>query len=199
MKKLLSYFMQGLVLMAPLAITIYIIFVIFSFVDHLLRSFLSASLGINVLPGLGIIFIFIFLVLLGYSTQYFVTNPFRKYGEKLLSRAPLVKVIYSSLVDLFSAFAGKEKKFNHPVKVCINKENNLWKIGFVTHESMSELSMPGLVAVYFPHSYNFSGELYVVATGTVFPLTISPSEAMKFIISGGVTRVEEPKQGPTPD
>ncbi len=188
MKKLLTYFMQGLVLVAPIAITGYIIFLIFDFIDGLLRDVVKTWVG-HFVPGLGVLIIFILLTLLGLLGEYFVFNPFKRIWERLLNRAPLLKVIYSSLVDLFSAFAGKEKKFNKPVIVCINKENNLWKIGFITQKSLEEIGMPGMVAVYFPHSYNFSGELFMIETKAVQKLDMPPAEAMKFVVSGGVTRV----------
>jgi len=188
MKKFAAYFMQGLVFVAPLAITVYIIFVIFDFIDSLLRNALASWTG-HFVPGLGLLIIVILLTFLGFLGEYVVFNPFRRIWERLLNRAPLLKVIYSSLVDLFSAFVGKEKKFNKPVLVCINKENKLWKIGFLTQKSLDELHMPGMVAVYFPHSYNFSGELFMVETSALQPLDMPPAEAMKFVVSGGVTRV----------
>jgi len=188
MKKFASYFMQGLVFVAPLAITVYIIYMIFDFIDGLLRDLLASWTG-HIVPGLGLLLIVGLLTLLGFLGEYIVFNPFKRIWERLLNRAPLLKVIYSSLVDLFSAFVGKEKKFNKPVLVCINKENQLWKIGFLTQKSMDELNMPGMVAVYFPHSYNFSGELFMVETTAVQKLDMPPAEAMKFVVSGGVTRV----------
>lgn len=188
MKKLFTYFMQGLVLMAPIAITAYIVFMIFSFIDGLLRPQLESWMGFGI-PGLGLLIIFLLLTLLGLLGDYLVINPFKKVWERMLKRAPLIQVIYSSLVDLFSAFVGKEKKFNKPVLAQINKENNLWKIGFITQKSLDEIGMEGMVAIYFPHSYNFSGELFLIDTKAVKPLGMPPSEAMKFVVSGGVTRV----------
>ncbi len=188
MKRLFTYFMQGVVLVAPIAITGYILFLIFDFTDGILRNQLDLWFG-HTVPGLGVLIIFILLTLLGIMGEYVVLNPFKKVWERILKRAPLVKLIYSSLVDLFSAFVGKEKKFNKPVLVCINKENNLWKIGFITQKSLNELGAPGMVAVYFPHSYNFSGELYIVDSASVRKLDMPPAEVMKFVVSGGVTRV----------
>jgi uncharacterized membrane protein len=119
-----------------------------------------------------------------------LVNPFKKAFQKLLEKIPILNLLYSSLNDLFSAFVGKEKKFNVPVKVLFNKENNLWKMGFVTRETMEEIGNKELAAVYFPHSYNFSGELYLMPTKQIFKINISPAEAMKFIVSGGVTHLE---------
>ncbi|WP_321286843.1 DUF502 domain-containing protein [uncultured Sunxiuqinia sp.] len=188
MKKLFTYFMQGLVLVAPIAITVYIVFLIFDFVDGLLRDQLATWFGYAI-PGLGLVIIFILVAALGLFGNYIVASPFKALSDRILKKAPLLKVIYSSLVDLFSAFVGKEKKFNQPVLVEINKENRLWKIGFITQQSMTELGMEGMVAVYFPHSYNFSGELYVIDSLAVKSLNMAPSEAMKFVVSGGVTQV----------
>jgi uncharacterized membrane protein len=86
---------------------------------------------------------------------------------------------------------GKEKKFNTPVKVLFNNENNLWKLGFVTKNTLSEIGNENLAAVYFPHSYNFSGELYLVPRERIEKVDFSPAEVMKFIVSGGVTRFED--------
>ena len=188
MKKLLTYFMQGLILVAPIVITVYIVFLIFDFIDGILRSQLESWFGYAI-PGLGLLIILGLITVLGFVGQSIVASPFKALADQLLKKAPLLQVIYSSLVDLFSAFVGKEKKFNRPVLVEINKENSLWKIGFVTQKSMAEMGVEGLVAVYFPHSYNFSGELYLVTTAAVKPLDMPPSEAMKFVVSGGVTRV----------
>ncbi len=188
MKRLITFFMQGLVLVAPIVITGYIIYLTFEFIDGLLRNVLENYLG-HIVPGLGLAIIFVLLAILGYLGEKIAINPIKKIWDRMLNSAPLLKVVYTSLADLFSAFAGKEKKFNKPVIVCINKENNLWKIGFITQKSMEEIGMPGMVAVYFPHSYNFSGELYMIDSASVKLLEMPPAEAMKFVVSGGVTRV----------
>jgi uncharacterized membrane protein len=99
-------------------------------------------------------------------------------------------LIYTSVKDLFSAFVGKEKKFHRPVVVLVDEKNDLWRMGFLTNEKMDEMGLEGKVAVYFPFSYNISGILYVVPAERVKPMNISPSEAMKFIISGGVLEMD---------
>ena len=106
-----------------------------------------------------------------------------------MDRLPIVKTVYSALKDFFSAFVGSEKKFNKPVLVKVNLISNLEKIGFVTTEDLSELGIHDKVTVYFPHSYNFSGEMFIVPKEHITPLDIAPSEAMKFVVSGGVTKV----------
>jgi uncharacterized membrane protein len=141
------------------------------------------------IPGLGIIALLIVITLLGFLGQSIVFRPLQVFLDRILNRAPLIKVLYSALRDLFSAFVGKEKKFNQPVLVKVNLISDLEKIGFITAEDLTELDVKDKVAVYFPHSYNFSGELFIVPRTHIRFLNIPVTEAMKFIVSGGVTKV----------
>lgn len=188
MKRIFTYFFQGLLFSGPLAVTLYTVFLMFNFVDRLVRDPLKEYFQFD-LPGIGIVVIFISLTMLGLIGQTILARPFIFFTKRLLKRAPLLNVIYTSLNDLFTAFVGKEKKFNVPVTVCINQENNLWKLGFVTEKNLSEFGLHDMVAVYFPHSYNFSGELYLVPQSAVKTIASSPSEVMKFVVSGGITKV----------
>ena len=188
MKRIFTYFLQGLLFSGPLAVTLYTVFLMFDFVDRLVRDPLKEHFQFD-MPGIGIVVLFISLTLLGLVGQTIIARPFIYFIKRLLKRAPLLNVIYTSLNDLFTAFVGKEKKFNIPVTVCINKENNLWKLGFVTEKNLEEFGLDDMVAVYFPHSYNFSGELYFVPESSVKKIGLSPSEVMKFVVSGGVTKV----------
>jgi uncharacterized membrane protein len=186
MKKLTQYFLQGVLLVAPVAIVIYILYSMFITVDGLLIDKLESLLGFKI-PGLGIVVSFVFLTILGFLGETALVRPLKKVVQKLIEKIPVLNLLYSSLNDLFSAFVGKEKKFNTPVKVLFNKENELWKLGFVTRETMETIGNKELAAVYFPHSYNFSGELYLVPSDRLTKIDISPAETMKFIVSGGVT------------
>jgi len=186
MKKITQYFLQGVLLVAPLAIIVYILYSLFNSIDGLLVDRLESLIGFKI-PGLGILVSFIFLTILGFIAQTAVVRPLQKIVQKLIEKIPILNLLYSSLNDLFSAFVGKEKKFNVPVKVLFNKENNLWKLGFVTRDSLEAIGNKELAAVYFPHSYNFSGELYLVPSESIIKINISPADAMKFIVSGGVT------------
>ncbi len=188
MRKLTQYFLQGVLLVAPVAIVIYIVYSIFVSVDGWLARNFETLIGFNI-PGLGILISFIFLTILGFIAETALIRPLQKILQRLIERIPVLNLLYSSLNDLFSAFVGKEKKFNVPVKVLFNAENNLWKMGFVTRETMESVGNKELSAVYFPHSYNFSGELYLVPSEQIKKLDISPAEAMKFIVSGGVTQI----------
>lgn len=193
MKKLMNYFLQGLLYTAPIGITAYIIYVVFNFTNSLLDDVLENFLKIDI-PGLGLIVIFFFLVLIGIIGRSIFAQPFKILFKRLLEKAPLLKLIYSALNDLFSAFVGKEKKFNKPVLVLVNPISNLEKLGFLTAEDLSKIDENDKVAVYFPHSYNFSGELFIVPKTQVRPIDINPAVVMKFIISGGVSDIYEKQE-----
>ncbi len=187
MKRLFGYFLQGLLLIAPLAIILYVLYAGFVSIDTWLTQNIGELIGFTI-PGLGILVLFIGLTILGILGETAIIKPFVWFFGRFIRKIPLLNLLYTSINDLFSAFVGKEKKFNVPVKVLFNEENQLWKLGFLTKESLEEFGLEDKVAVYFPHSYNFSGELYVVHAKRVEKLDISPSETMKFIVSGGVTK-----------
>ncbi|WP_372649021.1 DUF502 domain-containing protein [Draconibacterium sp.] len=190
MKKILNYFLQGLLYIAPFAITTYIVYLIFDFINGLVDPIVEKYLKIDI-PALGILIVFIFLVFVGLVGQSIIARPIKVLFEKLMNKAPIIKLVYSAFNDLFSAFVGKEKKFNKPVMVLVNPISNLEKLGFLTQDDLSQLGAKDKVAVYFPHSYNFSGELFIVPSNQVKPLAINPAVAMKFIVSGGVSDIYE--------
>jgi uncharacterized membrane protein len=189
MKRLGAYFIQGLLLIAPLAATVYIVFFLFQFTDGLLSTFLEKYLQLKV-PGLGILIIIFLLIFLGIIGETIFAKPIKFLIKGVLDRTPILRLIYTSVKDLFSAFVGKEKKFHRPVIVLVDEKNDLWRMGFLTNDKLEVMGLEGKVAVYFPLSYNISGILYIVPANRVKPLNISPAEAMKFILSGGVSEAD---------
>lgn len=113
MKRLITYFLQGLLLIAPLAVTAYIVYKIFISVDGLLSIYIQKYLKINI-PGLGILIIFVVLVLLGIAGETIFARPIKKLINRILDKLPFFKLIYSSISDLFSAIVGKRKKISPP-------------------------------------------------------------------------------------
>ncbi|OFX27693.1 MAG: hypothetical protein A2041_09065 [Bacteroidetes bacterium GWA2_31_9b] len=186
MKKLVAFFFQGLLYMAPIGITVFILYKAFFLVDDIFKPVLFKIFGFHI-PGAGFIILFILITLLGYFGQTFIAKPIKIIINHFLDRAPLVKAFYTSVKDFLSAFVGKDKKFNQPVLVKVNLISDLEKIGFVTRENLSDLGVEGKkVAVYFPHSYNFSGELFIVPADQVKRIDGAPADVMKFVVSGGV-------------
>ena len=117
-----------------------------------------------------------------------ITDPIKRWFYRWLNRLPLFKFLYSSIKDLTEAFVGEEKKFNEAVLVDVNGDG-LKKIGFLTQKDLSSINLPGHVAVYFPWSYSFAGQVVIVPTDKVEPLNMNAADAMKFAISGGVSGI----------
>ena len=187
MKKLVNYFLQGLLYIAPLGITAYIIYAIFNFTDNILQELIITYFDVKV-PGLGVLSLIIILIIVGFLGRTFIADPIKAVFTQLIERVPLLKFVYKAFNDLFSAFVGKEKKFSKPVLVKVNLNSDLEKLGFITEENLELLNMKDKVAVYFPHSYNFSGELFFVPKENITPVeNINSSDVMKFIVSAGVT------------
>ena len=185
-KSIISYFLQGLVLVVPLAATSYILYALFNLIDDLIPW--------KLFPGSGILILFALLTFLGFLGNTFIAQPIKTWFKRLLDRAPAIKTVYSAITDMLNAVVGKRKKFTTPVLVKLSTESNLRRIGFITQEDLSSLGVDeGWVSVYLPHSYNFSGNLFVVERANVTPLEVKSSEAMKFIVSGGVTEVPRSK------
>lgn len=193
MKQLIRYFLQGLLYIAPITITLYIIYVFFTFVDSLLRDLLQSVFG-PIIPGLGILIIALALVLLGFFGQTIIGRPLKLWMEALLARIPVLNFIYSAFADLFSSLLGSGKKFNQPVLVTVNPVTNLEKLGFLTEKDLAMFDESDKVAVYFPHSYNFSGELFIVPKAQVKPIDLHSGDVMKFIVSGGVAGFDSKKE-----
>lgn len=166
----------------PLVATGYFIFLSFSWLDGLLQL---------PYPGLGFVIIFGVILIFGYITSTFALNTVTDWLDHLINKIPFIKLIYSSVKDLIGAFVGDKRKFSKPVLVTINKENSLHQIGFVTQEDLTELGLRDMVAVYFPHSYAFSGNHFLVPKENVKPLDITGPAAMKFIVSGGISGFKE--------
>ena len=188
MKKIFRYFLQGLLYVAPLGITFYIIYLVFTFVDKVIRDAVTDWLHVNI-PGIGVLVMFLIITFLGFIGSSILLTPLKRLVDLVMEKTPLLNLIYTSIRDLLSAFVGKEKKFNHPVLVKVNTISELEKVGFITQDDLSKLGLDDKVSVYFPHSYNFSGEMFIVPRIHVKPLNMSPTDAMKFIISGGVAKV----------
>lgn len=191
-KKLLNYLIKGLLIVVPITISIFIIVWTITTVDGWLN--VNHIFGVNSLvgesrniPGLGLVLALIIILITGIFVTNFVTESMHNWFRQILNRLPLINFIYSSIKDLTEAFVGDDKKFNFPVLV--ETEGDMKKIGFLTQSDLSSVDLPDEVIVYFPFSYSFAGQIYVVKKEKIKPLNMSASDAMKLVISGGVTHL----------
>jgi uncharacterized membrane protein len=179
-KRLLNYFVQGLLLLAPLAITVFVCWQTFVTID--------GWLGLPI-RGAGFLVTIALVTVFGFLAGGFLTRRFVGLLEQIMQRLPLVRLLYSSTKDLLNAFVGDKRRFDKPVIVELMPGSNAQAFGFVTQESLDHLGLPGHLAVYFPQSYNFAGSLVVFPAAQVRRLSAESSAVMAFIVSGGVTDV----------
>lgn len=184
LRRLLRYFVQGLIILAPIGITLYAMYWLFEQVDQILRPYLSV-------PGLGFVLIILGVILVGWISSIFLIGSFFNLLDQWLDRAPGIKFIYTSTKELFEAFAGDKRKFKTPVLASVF-EPDVWVVGFLTDEEMEKFDMgQEHVAVYVPQAYNFAGQLYVLPRTRIKKIDRIPSgDAMKYAVTGGVAELE---------
>lgn len=189
-KGFVNYFFKGLLFLAPIAITIWAILELFYLIDGLLQGFIDEYIGMHI-PGLGLLILLLLITFIGFIGSTIIFRPLVTYFDKLMARAPLIKIIYTAVKDLVSAFVGQKKRFTEPVLVQLDSASNIEKLGFITNKDLSVIGISNeKVAVYLPHSYAWSGNLIIVSGKYVKPIQASSTEVMKFIISAGVTNIE---------
>lgn len=189
MKRILTYFLQGLLLFIPLIITLAILLKLFDFFSGLFSFFgFSSNAALNTV--LGLVLTLGFIAVLGVLASSFVFKQVFNFFEDKLEHAPFIRHIYSPIKDFTNAFMGNKRKFNKPVLVLTNPLSNIEEIGFITNEDLTHMNIKDKVAVYLPSSYAISGKLIIVPREHIKPLSADAGEAMKFVVSGGVTDVE---------
>ncbi|MCX6331007.1 MAG: DUF502 domain-containing protein [Bacteroidetes bacterium] len=212
-QKLLSsiaqLFFQGVVVLAPIGVTIWVVVSLFNWVDNFLPNLLHFILPVQFaevngqvpkVTGLGFLVAITLVLLVGWLSSLFFVERLMSIFDKLLEKTPGVKIIYSSVKDFLEAFAGNKKKFDEPVLVNVDS-TDVWRIGFITQKSTEHFGMKEFVTVYVPHSYAISGITYIVSQERIkkMPKGVNASEAMKYVVSGGVTTVDETEQKDQPN
>ncbi|HYC93580.1 MAG TPA: DUF502 domain-containing protein [Thermoanaerobaculia bacterium] len=178
MNWLLKNFLRGLVIVVPIAVTIYLLVQAFLALDRLLKL---------ETPGLGILVLLVATVLIGAIAGNFVGRRLFGLTEKLFTKAPIVRIVYAAIKDLLEAFVGNKRRFDRPVTVAVS--DGVRTFGFITQDDLAGLGMPGDVAVYVPFSYTWDGCLLVVARERVHPLEADSASVMALVVSGGVSRM----------
>ncbi len=182
-KFILKYFLQGLLYLTPISITVFAAYKIFEYIDNILPF---------KFPGLGFIVLFVTITLFGFLVTRLVASPLIHYFSKLLDKFPFIKMFYTSIKDFVTAFVRKKKKFKIPVLVTVNINPTIERIGFITQESIKEFEVnEDIVAVYLPHSYSISGNLILIEKKYIRKIDVPSAEIMKYIISGGITQIDK--------
>ena len=178
MNWLLKNFLRGLVIVVPIAVTIYLLVQAFLSLDRILKL---------TTPGLGIAVLLGATILIGALAGNFVGRRFFAIMERLFTRAPIVRIVYAAIKDLLEAFVGNKRRFDRPVSVSVT--DDIRTFGFITRDDLGELGLPGDVAVYVPFSYTWDGCLLVVPRHRVRALDADSASIMALVVSGGVSRM----------
>jgi uncharacterized membrane protein len=184
LKQILRFFVQGLIILAPIGITGYVLYWLFDKVDSILRPYVN-------MPGLGFAIIILFVILVGWVSSSFLMGSFLNFFDQWMERTPGIKFIYTSTKDFFEAFAGDKRKFSQSVLASVFSED-VWIVGFLTDEEMQKFDMgANMVAVYVPQAYNFAGQLYILPREKVRKIEkLTAGEAMKYAVTGGVVDLD---------
>ena len=180
MTRLLNYFVRGLVVVVPLALTIYVCAVIFTTID----SWLALPIR-----GAGFVLALVMITIVGVLASSIVTRSMLTAVDQLFERLPFVRLLYSSAKDMLNAFVGEKRRFDKPVLVAISSDRAVKVLAFLTSESLASLGVEDHVTVYMPQSYGLAGHIIVVPADRVQRIDADAAEVMAFIISGGVTTV----------
>jgi uncharacterized membrane protein len=178
---LVKSFVKGLIFFIPMVLSIYLVFKGVIWIDSLIPI---------KIPGLGLLTLLAITTLIGYLAKSFLLRPTFELIESYFEKIPLFSIIFTSFKEVLEAFVGDDKKFTEPVIVALNESESIFKMGFITKHDLECEGMNHLCSVYLPHSYNFSGNQFLVKRSNVHVIKGDPALVMKFIVSGGVSEIE---------
>ncbi|MFF2443173.1 DUF502 domain-containing protein [Priestia megaterium] len=188
MKAIIKSFINGLLTIVPIILVIYILVRVFNFLDSILGNVLKPYMKQDYIPGVGILATLLLITFLGWLSTRFFAGKIINLIDRLLERIPLVKTLYTVIKDTFQSFLGEKKSFSKVALVTM-PGTSMKVIGFVTSEEVEEgiHSLKDHVAVYVPQTFQVAGVTFLIPKEEIEWLDIKPEEAMKFVLSGGVS------------
>ncbi|MEI2337693.1 DUF502 domain-containing protein [Priestia megaterium] len=188
MKAIIKSFINGLLTIVPIILVIYILVRVFNFLDSILGNVLKPYMKQDYIPGIGILATLLLITFLGWLSTRFFTGKIINLIDRLLERIPFVKTLYTVIKDTFQSFLGEKKSFSKVALVTM-PGTSMKVIGFVTSEEVEEVihSLKAHVAVYVPQTFQVAGFTFLIPKEEIEWLDIKPEEAMKFVLSGGVS------------
>jgi|TARA_B100001750_G_C15501448_1_gene597450 uncharacterized membrane protein len=190
--KLRNYFFAGLLVTAPIAITIYFVWIFVNFVDSKVTQFFpefffSSPIAI---PGSGLLLFAIFMILIGWFTASFLGRIIVRFGEKILGRVPVIRGIYTAIKQIFGTVLKKQSDAFRQVVLIEYPRKGSWAMGFLTGSTKGEVqkvTKETMVNVFLPTTPNpTSGFLLFVPKKDIRPLKMSVDQGIKMIISAGI-------------
>jgi uncharacterized membrane protein len=188
MKSILKNFVNGIITIVPIILVIYVVFKTFIFLDSLLGNSLKPFMKEDYIPGIGLLVTLILITILGWLSTKYISGKIIKLIDLALEKTPVVKTIYSVIKDTVHSFLGEKKSFSKVVLVKI-PGTEMKSIGFITSEQVEAFYEPlqNHVAVYVPQTFQIAGFTFLIPKDQIEVMDIKPEDAMKFILSGGMT------------
>jgi uncharacterized membrane protein len=193
--RLRAYFLTGVIVTAPISITIFLVWQFVTFVDNQVGGLIPARYNPETylpfsLPGLGLLVMLAFLTLVGMLTAGLAGRTLVRMGERLLSRMPVVRSVYSTLKQIFETVLAQSSRSFREVVLVEYPRHGIGALGFVTGPTRGEIqarSDEELVNVFLPTTPNpTSGFLLFVPKKDLIHLDMSIEDGIKMVISGGI-------------
>lgn len=179
----LGYFFRGLLLLVPVTVIAWALWRVLAFLDGIIKTDI---------PGLGILILLAIITFAGWLGSTILFQPLAEIGDEILQRVPVIKTMYGALKDMMEALVGSKRKFDRPVLVKLGGGFDAERLGFITQHDLEHLGIGAdKVAVYIPHSFAWSGNVFIVPKANVTPVSANPADVMKFAVSGGVSKVAD--------
>lgn len=188
MKVLVKNFINGVITVVPIILVIYVVIKVFEFLDSILGDVFRSFLEEDYVPGLGLLASIVLITVLGWLSKQYVSGKIVELIDWILDSIPGVKSLYSVIKDTIQSFLGEKKSFSKVALVHI-PGTRMKAIGFITSEDVEMLDdhLAEHIAVYVPQTFQVAGVTFLVPKADVELLAIKPEEAMKFVLSGGMT------------
>ena len=192
MKVILRSFINGVLTIVPIILVVYVVFKTFMFLDSILGNVLKPYLQNDYIPGIGLLATFALITVLGWMSTKFLTGTIIRLLDRLLENIPIVKTIYSVIKDTFHSFLGEKKSFSKVALITI-PGTDIKSIGFITTEDLESFYNPlkDYTAVYIQQTFQIAGVTLLIPKDQIEIIDVKAEDAMKFILSGGMTSKNE--------
>ncbi len=185
MKKFITYFFKGILILVPIVLTIYIVVIVFQLTDGILGRYFMAY-GINI-PGLGLLTTIALIIFVGFLGTQVASGRILNYIDGLFGKLPFIKIIYNTIKDIMNALLGRKSSFAKVVIIDLPGDNDIKILGFITKENLELFGLTDHIAVYILQSMQWAGFTLLVPRSRVKELDVKPDEALKFIVSAGIS------------
>ena len=198
MTRIRNYFLTGVIVCAPIAITTYIAWTLVHWVDSWVKTYIPGRYNPDnylpfTVPGFGLIVALIVITLVGFLTANIIGRSIVSLGERLLNRMPLVRNVYSGLKQIFETVLANRSELFTRVGLFEYPRKGAWSIVFIAKQQETEINAAlqsrhgKTIAVFRPITPNVTtGYLLYVAEEDVIPLDMSVEDAAKLLISAGL-------------